>query len=202
MFSLLFASFLGYVVYRNRTAIFFTALNTFLKLFRLYINIREYFGKDIQNGLDYKACHMIDNDVHVHEFTAMYDNKKHCLHIVSFDETPMQIHEREFEETIAAKNMIVHCSLITDKGDIFLDLTEYIRRFSYHFTKEDDTSKLQYFLKAMQEEYGVEEKHIQELSLLVYLNDDALTEKQYKLHDVWNAHFKAIIETEQGLQNK
>ena len=128
LISLIFFSFGGYIYFYKKSIVKFILKKLFL--------ISIYFLKLYYKYKYKKQDDSISKDSKNHnEYNIVQDNKTFN---VILNKSDLQEFKRNIKCYLHDRNLIVHCSIINELGDILIDTTNCFRKFSFYF-KTDQT---------------------------------------------------------------
>jgi len=130
----------------------------------------------------------------IHVLKANIDNKFYDLKVIHADtNTHMKFNEiyNQIEQNMKLRHNILNCSFVNEETNYVLDVTEMFREYVYHFDKTDNQSKVSHFLLDIKEQYDIDLDD-PKLELVVYMNDDQITECRYPIYGVNCLFFKDI----------
>jgi hypothetical protein len=135
-----------------------------------------------------RSWHCEDKVVNVHRYEVSNSN------YIVLSEKEYLASEHVYQtiiENLPSKHNILNCS-INDSGDnCMVDLTHLLRQFLYHFHDQHETSKLKYFIRFVEHEYGFS---FHGCYLVMYVNDETFTERKHVIdQELYEKYYSDIV---------
>jgi hypothetical protein len=98
-------------------------------------------------------------------------------------------------EYLLNKNMIVHCSITDENGDIVVDTTVEFRKFCYYYEKKFVLLPFFNHIQNYIRNKGNNDINIFDYNFTIYLNDSEFTEYKYCIRDILYSNFDMLFES-------
>lgn len=178
---------LGYIY---RRLIFVLLLRSAIKVARYVVYLRTWWkGERVPE--DIYAVDSIEPilDKSLVNLDIRLNGKIHHLKLI-LPLTCEQLPTKRFKSAVSQKTRLVHCSIMTESEVIVCDLTETIRQFCYHFDKDDECSKLKYFIAYVLSRTNYADRN---MKFVLIRNNAMLTEYCEEIYNVEEKTFKEIL---------
>lgn len=189
---ILFLSTTIYVFLTNYNLIYNFVYEKIYDFLKICIDIYLYINKKSDNIYKTNTYRIKDN--YFTEYNVVKDDKNHIM-ILKHEEIYKDVNIK-----INNKNLIVYSGLVDnkkddknddkndDKSDDDIDITEIFRKFFYYY---DTDKSINYFLDYINEHLNL--NGYNDYHLVIYLNNDELTERKYLISELKNKTFNDLI---------
>jgi hypothetical protein len=189
----------GAIGYFYRRKLLFFTLGLVINFFRFCVQAKKLVRgyQKPRHGMVLQASRSLNSKVNVHFCKLQLEDMHYNLKVVTAKYKNAQsnnvIHAHVLKN-LNKCNKIVFCCLM-DSNDGMLELTTIFREFVFHFDKDNDESRLGYFLEFVCHQFNIPVSHISDMDFVVYMNDDTFTEHRFPASEVLSGGrvFKDIL---------
>ena len=181
------------------------------KIFKLFIVLMKLRIRNF-NVVKQDSFRLIGSDIigkfNIKEFDVVHNNKTH--NIIFLNENGSEFYNNteindfrsnindfrsNINEYLLNKNMIVHCSITDENGDIVVDTTVEFRKFCYYYEKKFVLLPFFNHIQNYIRNKGNNDINIFDYNFTIYLNDSEFTEYKYCIRDILYSNFDMLFES-------
>lgn len=185
--------FSGFAYY-NRYRLLLLLFQFFVAAIQVYLIIQNVSKKWSNSRDDLRVIDIISvHDAKLHVVKMIINDKTRIMNVVQDMDvkTCVKTLESELRTKNELRNMIVSCSLQHQNDETLVELTDDVRKFVYHFDRNDEKSGLKYFLKYIENKYKLQ--MTDEWDLVFYINDDDFTERRITMDEAMLKSFLEVL---------
>lgn len=177
------------LLYYYRKIVFVQLIRSYMVLAKWKVENYDWINED---SIKYGSSSVLGKYT-IKKYDVMYNNKNQEIMFVN---ESIDLHEFEInkEEYLSNKNLLVHCSIINEGGDIILDTTDEFRKFCYYYKGDLELMVFFNYTQSLFKKRGINCNVFDE-KFLIYLNDTVFTECTYPIRENLCTSFKELFDS-------